>query len=1155
MMETWLSWVYRLHGQGKEPLAGRLEAEGVRMRIPPLEQAGIEEGICLISEGAEGKEARWLQVSLPHTEKKGFLQWAMRVLLGRAFTGKKEKERFWSAAGPAVLGALPLNQNGVLCRDGLIGQAMPLSAGEQRVLSDLQLTEELRPAGNCRGENRPGVMGKEAVDIAYRPVLLPQEAVWTQESAEQGETIIQTRVAYDRKPDVSSPALLRFRAIYMDAKARKQKKLWMEYFMSEEFLAVWRQPSFTAGLLSVVRSVEEPPPVPFLRQLCISYGILYRRLDCLQPDGSMRYQYQPCLFQGAEFPGVDAVVEISGMGEPIVHLSHLDERVRAAGFVDFWTLLALGTKAREARFALLAVDFEKIFACYRPECLEKPRAGERGDGVSRRDMCGLSLLAQYLGRSDTQEEVLRLAVRILDLSYDSSMMGKHLYGPLRQAVEKRMPELLQEKRNHFLVALKAYSSYRTWSFDRQCREDTEDEARVRRLFSYENMKLALQDETFAKEQVLPYWLNLHRTDAFLRSLQEFCRAHEESGCCHLTEVLCGELLRAKKLAADGMAAEMRPDPLLYRQENGPFWWYFLRVAFLRDMDEGDTAGAMLSELMQKEVPDIRWERAILDFSEERDGPALGRMISVPIGSRFLHLQLHTSYLQYYLDDQPIWRPLFRWEWVRVLPDGPLFWFLLPLTGADRAQRREIEPELRRRLYMLPLPGCRHERAAALLTDYLLHPTQAARTVQMVRREIKGILYRFLAYEDGTLRCFCQQKENQYGRGNYGDVQEAVTQGLEWLAAMEALHEETPCLPWERLPDTVHIRRYCQPAVILNGAEEITPEEVSYWVDVFLSDRPGEVGHVKRLELSWGDRMAGPESGKAADSLVLREENGRYMAIYFRGRGFVSVYGAIGRRELYLASGNHEMEVFGELSVPGYFIHPSRERLAGQIHELLRQIGAVGQPSLDFPKWSFFPVRTGNGQAFKRAKRELGGFEEEAARNRLHDKLEPSPSPDWIVLMDAEGRVSQQKGSVRFGGSLQMLVQDFFEGRITMLQAGWSSKGEPVSSLLLLRDGERYLMLHRNDKRKSGNYWVGDRQGYLNAEGKVRKIDFCGKKVEFYLLHDTPQTIRDGLDLLLPNILQAERITQTFLSWSYTGAKELASLPALWKPPEEAGKSV
>lgn len=327
------------------------------------------------------------------------------------------------------------------------------------------------------------------------------------------------------------------------------------------------------------------------------------------------------------------------------------------------------------------------------------------------------------------------------------------------------------------------------------------------------------------------------------------------------------------------------------------------------------------------------------------------------------------------------------------------------------------------------------------------------------------------------------------------------------------------------------------------------------MDVFLSDRPGEVGHVKRLELSWGDRMAGPESGKAADSLVLREENGRYMAIYFRGRGFVSVYGAIGRRELYLASGNHEMEVFGELSVPGYFIHPSRERLAGQIHELLRQIGAVGQPSLDFPKWSFFPVRTGNGQAFKRAKRELGGFEEEAARNRLHDKLEPSPSPDWIVLMDAEGRVSQQKGSVRFGGSLQMLVQDFFEGRITMLQAGWSSKGEPVSSLLLLRDGERYLMLHRNDKRKSGNYWVGDRQGYLNAEGKVRKIDFCGKKVEFYLLHDTPQTIRDGLDLLLPNILQAERITQTFLSWSYTGAKELASLPALWQPPEEAGKSV
>ena len=66
---------------------------------------------------------------------------------------------------------------------------------------------------------------------------------------------------------------------------------------------------------------------------------------------------------------------------------------------------------------------------------------------------------------------------------------------------------------------------------------------------------------------------------------------------------------------------------------------------------------------------------------------------------------------------------------------------------------------------------------------------------------------------------------------------------------------------------------------------------------------------------------------------------------------------------------------------------------------------------------------------------------------------------------------------------------------------------------------------------------------------MRKIDFCGRKVEFYLLHTTQQTIRDGLDILLPGISQAEAVTQKFLEWSYATQKELDALPVLWQLPD------
>ncbi len=1131
MEGRWYSWVYRQNGRKEEPLPGRLETEQGRMILPPLEQADVEAGIWLLPDaGEETRVCRQLKVRMPALEKKGFLQWAVRVLLGRLFTDREEKERFWRAqeSGCVEVSLPSVGSIGA----GLTGQGATLSRQESEVLTALLCTPDQSGEkaalpvvpGPCTGKEPPYSMQIGNV----------QEASARMEEASED----------------AEPALQRFSCLYNDPKTRKQKKLWMDYFMSPEFFQAWRTPAFVHGMLAVVESVGEEPPVSFLRQVCIAYGIRYRQTQQMEEDGSLRYGYEPCLYQGAEFPEVGAVVKLTALGEPIGRLSHLDEQVRAAGFLDYFQLVALNRRSAADGFAVLRADYEKIFSVYDMECLEKPAGGGRRTeyAMLHRDLCALKLLEQYVRQSDTGGEVLELLFRKLDLQHAVDGRQGVWYGSLRLAVLERLPGLLQEEKKSFLVAARAYDGYRTWSFDRQCAEDEEDERRVERLFAFENFRLALQDETFAKETIFPYWLNLHRTEAFLRKLQEFCGAHQETPCCIRIHSLCGELLKAKKVRRESVM-EVRPEPALFGADNGLFWWYFLRRAFVRSMEQSDTAGQELADQMEKELPDLQWEENLLGFSAQSGESTLGRLLSIPVGGHFLHIRLYVSYVQYYLDDEPIWRPIFDWESVSRLPDGALFWLLLPVTKAEQTRRQEVEISIRRRLSGLALPGCREERAAALLADYLTPGESVSGNTEIVRREIDGILYRFQAYGDGRLRCFCGRKESRHGAGRYQDIREAVARGMEWLAAMEALRSAVPRLPRKALPDAIHIRRYAASSLVLEGKEMITPENTADWVDAFLTGQAGTPGHIIRLELSWGDRCAQPGTARAADSLVLLEKDGRYLALYFRGRGFLSVYGAMGRRELYRADGNHEMTCFGTQPIPEYFIHESREFLAERIHRLLQEIGGVGEPCLDFPQWSFLPVRTGNASAFQLARRQFGDFEEEAARNNLRETLTIPCRPDWICYLSKQAAEPELLKGTRLFSQLPFIFHDFLDGRIVKMQAGWEEDGRLRCSVLLLQEEGRYLLLYRDHFRNFGEYLVGDRSGYLNAEGKIRRIPFYGRKVEFYLLHDSPQTIRDGLDILLPNIRQAHTVMGKFTEWAHTTDRELAGLPPVWQLPD------
>ena len=148
MKETWYSWVYLMSRQENEPLPGHLEIDGVRMTVPPLEQADIKAGICLLS--SEGKEAGWIRTNVPAAKKKGFLQWAARVLFGRLFAKKGEKERFWSSAGDVAAGEFPLSDTGDLRTNGLIGQAGLSDTKEREALFCLHARVGLQPGERGR---------------------------------------------------------------------------------------------------------------------------------------------------------------------------------------------------------------------------------------------------------------------------------------------------------------------------------------------------------------------------------------------------------------------------------------------------------------------------------------------------------------------------------------------------------------------------------------------------------------------------------------------------------------------------------------------------------------------------------------------------------------------------------------------------------------------------------------------------------------------------------------------------------------------------------------------------------------------------------------------------------------------------------------------
>ena len=118
-------------------------------------------------------------------------------------------------------------------------------------------------------------------------------------------------------PFEDGEAIRQFLELYT-GKQRRDSKRWLDYFTCAAFLDAAREARFTRLLLDHVTRLEGEWPVDreFLNWLCVAYQFVGKKLVYRDPDGSDRVEFQFQLYRGAQFDGLEAVLEIACPSRP-----------------------------------------------------------------------------------------------------------------------------------------------------------------------------------------------------------------------------------------------------------------------------------------------------------------------------------------------------------------------------------------------------------------------------------------------------------------------------------------------------------------------------------------------------------------------------------------------------------------------------------------------------------------------------------------------------------------------------------------------------------------------------------------------------------------------------------------------------------------------
>ena len=949
-------------------------------------------------------------------------------------------------------------------------------------------------------------------------------------------------------PYADHEAIQQFLELY-SGKRRKDPKAWLDYFTSPAFLDAAFDDSFTALLLEHVTRLEGefPPTKEFLNWLSVVYQYQASVCTVSGPDGKKQEQVQFQLYNGANFEGIESILQIAAKGGA-TRRPKGNEQAILSSFQEYRFLLSLADKGDWSDPDIMAChDILNRYVISRisDKCGTQLSLGSEPE----RHPAGLRLMIHFFRRHTLPEDLYRIAWQRYDLKNAKMGRAQVLYGPLRDIIAERVPGIDGEQEENFRDLSRAHTelcALLSKGGPEQKREAVDS------FFARDDLQRALYSRAFIENYLLGSWTSDWAWEAILKRLLDIYQGNPDlpSAGPILERIRRSlEIQRINKRQEQDEQASAPEDSLSLK--NGAFFRHWINTGFYDARDP--ESGLDLQEYLDQNLPYIPdWSRRFLKAEDDNAIP-VPKCLSCTAAGNEIQIRFHLRYIDYLLNDTRVCRPCLTWEQLSALEDCNSFFFLLPTAVSTYDRYEQVRAELLRRLpdtaapeedreiiagclaghvCRLPVPDAGREPDISILPmEWFAENTERLYGCGWYENEMEEPV---LIFFEQTFRGRLMDRERVYD--NIADSQEAARmaeQLLEEAVSPAAIHIEL----LTKLPEAVYAdpdlsvidtsSGYVVPRKLLG--ESVTPKQLEALFSV-LSE-----GGLKRLELSWPSvfPMGEEEEYPATRSLVFLKETAGWACLYFDDASAKS-YALMTRPEQYWqGSSAGELLPFHHGKLFSQNIHRSFATIRRHLDTVFLD---VRYPNNVHKRpggvWDYAESVNHGRHGYNLDKRLLGAFPMERSYNRAVANFYFSLAPSAISCTDKEGVTETLNLNSSNRYRLQQALIRMMQGDLARLQMTWGATADQQRHVVILQDQGAFLLAYLSDRHRQARFHVANVQAYMNVEGKkYPKAAFHGRTAPAYLIHSDVISLRCALEELLANIDDPSPVTDRFAEYA------------------------
>lgn len=955
-------------------------------------------------------------------------------------------------------------------------------------------------------------------------------------------------------------------------KQRKDSKRWLDYFTSDAFLDVAWERRFAALLLELVTRMEGEYPVPreMLMWLCAAYQFTVIKSEYRNPDGSERIEFRFQEDAGSVFEGKESVFQIATKG-PLPKGTKAEMAIRSS-FRDYRRLAALAEgeiwNETDLQTAGKVLDYYMI-----------GNFSDKNPAETERHPVGMRLIAHFFRREGLPDELYRIAWQKLELQ--TAIMGrtKLLYGPLRERVLERLPELAGKRREDYTRLRADFRDYAvlTYKESGENAQATEEDIRATdALFAREDFQKALLDRRFVEEDMLHTSVSETRCDYYLKRVIQFYTEHETAPYAQRVIEWAKHMQKLQTLA-DRLKRDRKEVPeWAMSLKSSAFFRHWINTGFYLARDP--ETGSWLLDYLSRELPFLPdWGKKFLEVKGEEIIP---RSFTFRLDGHIAEVRFHLRYMEFWVDQTPVYRQCLAWEQLIRERDTDAFFFLLPIAATTYDQYDAVRAELLRRLEDTAAPEDGRAVIAGCLAGWVCSLPLPGEVLLAEEDEEEGLDPVSLPPESVLpFEVFAENADHLYGcawfeqsqsllvfeqwsdgrqllkDGRYEDVPDAQAAVTLAKQCLEEIFSPTP-FPLDQLailPDAVYAcpdfgvvcrdkdapLHWSRHAKLLG--EGVAAEALEELLERFSN------GKIERMEWSWNTTLPAGEEGSSPPlrSLVLMKGNGGYACLCFDDARAES-YALLAKPERYgKEKGSAQLVPFRRGKLFQDCIHRSFTSIRRQLGEVFRQVSRnlVRGNLASLRKggiWDWAVNVTHGRPKYYQDKQLLADFPMERAHSRPDAPLYFSCYPDSAAGAAVLGITETNRDR------LQQLLIGFFQGGMPKLRLTWGREEGRRRHIVLLRDGERFLMAWILEEKRSVRFHVADVWTYMDVEGKKYPKDtFLGRTTPAYLIHKGVTPLRNALEMLLANLENPNSVTDKMAEYAEEKPVKARPYETIW----------